>query len=323
MFVVPALPLLDTALDLTLLALVAVLLLLSSLSFAFVVHLRLKSRSAPHLGNFNSLWTVRLLLISATTLWALVEVLRVPFFRRRYLAPFLPFLTQSQQADVCKFHVVLSLGLCEPVFLLTLLFLVNVSIKKKDPRRLWALAFVFGGCLPLLLLQIVFLFYDPIDLLLPEVFRRSSYISKDEFGNDTVLCTYPLTSTIVFGAFGVTYSLCFLLSCWKVMSLVINKGLRTRIYVLAAAILVSLPLEILLLGVSTMWTPDRVAYKGMMFGVFLCTLACTTAGEGILVIRPIIDALAAGGECCQWSPNQRLPQEEDRTPQAEEMGVKV
>ncbi|XP_030467136.2 uncharacterized protein LOC115686085 [Syzygium oleosum] len=323
MFVVPTLLPLDTAVDLALLALVAVLLLLSSLSFAFVIHLCLKSRSAPHLGNFNSLWTVRLLLISSTTLWALVELLRVPFFRRHYLVPFLPSLTQGQQADLCKFHVVLSLGLCEPVFLLTVLFLVNISIKKKDPCRLWALAFVFGACLPLLLLQIVFVFFEPIDLLLPEVFGRSSYISKDESGNDTVLCTYPLMSIIVFGAFGVTFSLCFLLSCWKVMSLVINKGLRTRIYVLASAVLVSLPLEILLLGVSVMWMPDHAVYKGMVFGAFLCTLACTVAGEGILVIRPIIDALAAGGECCQWSPSQQSLREEDRRPQAEEMGVKV
>lgn len=323
MFAVPALPPFDTALDLTLLALVAVLLLLSSLSFAFVVHLRLKSRSAPHLGNFNSLWTVRLLLVSSTTLWALVELLRVPFFRRRYIAPSLPFLTESQEADLCKFHAVLSLGLCEPVFLLTALFLVNVSIKKKDPRRLWALVFVFGVCLPLLFLQILFVFYQPIDLLLPQVFGRSSYISKDEFGNDTVLCTYPLMSIIVFGAFGITYSLCFFLSSCKVMSLVINKGLRTRIYLLAMAVLVSLPLQILLLVVSVMWMPDRAVYKGLVFGVFLCTLACTVAGEGILVIRPIIDALAAGGECCQWSPNQRLPLEDDQRPQAEEIGVKV
>ncbi|KAL3714351.1 hypothetical protein ACJRO7_006300 [Eucalyptus globulus] len=323
MSAVPTLPPLDTAIDLALLALIAVLLLLSSLSFACVIHLCLKSRSAPHLGNFNSLWTVRLLLVSSTALWALVELLRVPFFRRRYLVPFLPFLTESQQADICRFHSVLSLGLCEPVFLLTALFLVNVSIKKQDPCRLWALAFVFGACLPLLFLQILFVFYQPIYLLLPEIFGRSTYVSKDAFGNETVLCTYPLMSIIVFGAFGITYSLCFLLSCWKVMSLVINKGLRTRIYVLAMAVLVSLPLEILLLGVSVMWMPDRAVYKVLELGVFLCTLACTVAGEGILVIRPIMDTLAAGGECCQWSPDQRPAREEDRIPQAEEVGVKV
>lgn len=299
-FGIPRFPLLDSALDLATLSLILALLLLSSLSFFFIFHLRLKSQTAPPLQGFNSLWTVKLLLVSSITLWALTELLRAPFFRRRYLYP--SPLSLSQQAGLCKLHSILSLGLFQPAFLVTLLFLVNVSIKQQSPRAIWAVTFVLGTCLPLTLLQSFFTYFYPIYPPLPEYFFRSSVQFRDGFGNDTVLCTNPLLGTIVFGAFIIIYCLCFLLSCWKVISVVINRGLRARIYGLAFGLLIPLPVQVVLLVMSAFSLPEKPVFGGIEFGIFVAPMACAVVGEGVLVFKPIADALAAGGDCCLWSP---------------------
>ncbi|CAL1395429.1 unnamed protein product [Linum trigynum] len=61
-------------------------------------------------------------------------------FRRRYLSPFLPkSLTISQQICFCRLHITLSLGLFQPVFLVTLVYIVKISVKKSMPRGSWAI----------------------------------------------------------------------------------------------------------------------------------------------------------------------------------------
>lgn len=311
-FLHPPFPIPDSLLDLATLVLTSSLLLLSLLSLSFILHLRLKSRSSHYLHPFNSLWTVRTLLVFIVTLWAINEFLRLPFFRRHYLFPFLPSLTLSQQADLCKIHVVLSLGLLQPGFLLTLLFLVNVSIKKRKPDDTWATAFVSATCFPILILQVFFVFFSP-DMLPPiyEVFQRSSVITREGLDKpaEAVLCAYPLLSTIVFSAFGVSYALVFVLSCWRAASLVINRGLRLRIYALAISVMVTLPVEILFLGLSVLWRPEEAAYVVVVLVACVSVVACAAAGEGILVIVPIVEALSSSGDCCRWRPGAKSPPE--------------
>ncbi|KAJ7959408.1 Plasminogen activator inhibitor [Quillaja saponaria] len=291
MFFVPPSPVLNSVLDLTTISFITTILILSILSLCFIFHLRFKSKSLTHLQHFNSLWTVRFLLVSFISLWAITELFRLPFFRRRYLYPFLSSFTIDQQSNLCKIHVALNLGFFQPAFLVTLLFLVNVSIKQKTHNNIWAISFVLITCLPLLLLQIVLIFFTPFKLQLPEIFRRSSTVWKNGFGNQTVLCAYPLLNTIAFAIFGIGYIVWFLFSCWKVGSMVINKGLRYRLFGLIFSVVVSLPVQILCLGLSVLWNPDEMAYSTVAFVAFLSTFSCATVGEGILVIKPVADAL--------------------------------
>lgn len=109
----------------------------------------------------------------------------------------------------------------------------------------------------------------------------------------------------MFGAFGFGYCLMFLFSSWKVVSLVINKALRFRIYALTLAVLISLPLQILLLGLSALWQPDQPAFGGVSLALFLSTFSCAVVGEGILVIKPITESLAVGGDFSLWNPWRR------------------
>ncbi|XP_060203963.1 uncharacterized protein LOC132632142 [Lycium barbarum] len=231
-FIFPSTPVADGTFDFVTFCFISGLTLLSLLSFVFIFHLRLRSRQFPHLRNFNSLWTVRLLLIFFALLWALNEVFRLHFIRRKYIFPFLPSLTLNQQHNLCKVHVVLSLGLFEPGFLITLLFLVNVSIKKQSPSGIWAAIIVWPICFPLLVLQTLSVFFSPLQEHIPKYMHSSSFISTDLLGNKTVLCTYPLYSAIFFGGFVVAYLSAFLFSCWRVISFVINRKIQILYMVL-------------------------------------------------------------------------------------------
>lgn len=293
-FFFSSIPVAKSAFDLATLSFIAALLILSLFAFSFIIYMRLKSRQLTHLENFNSLWTVRLLIVSLASIWAVNEILRLPLVRRNYLYPFLPSISLTQQANICKVHVVLSLGLLEPSFLITLLFLVNVSIKKSNPSRLWALVSLLTVCTPITLLQIVFVYLSPFEGKLPRFMHGSSVQGHDQLGNTTAFCTYPFFSCVLFVAFCVAYGMAFLLSCWRVMALVINKSIRHRVNLLAASVMVTLSVQIVCLSLSWMWMPEDAAYGSIVLTMFLCVTGCMAVGEVILVIKPIVEALAAG-----------------------------
>lgn len=293
-----------SAFDIAVLWLIAGILLLSLLSLCFIIHLCFKSRTSRHLRRFNSLWTVRSLLILFIALWSLSELLRLPILRHR-----LHLRHHHHQALLCKLHVSLSLGFLEPAFLVTLLFLVDVSVKKDINGLSAVAATVIATCLPLLLLQILVLFFSSssLELLgLPYKFWSSS-TSVVSGETSTVLCSYPLLSTAVFGSFAVGYSLMFLVSAWRVESLVINNALRVRIHSLVLAVLVSLPMQVVMLGTLMLLSPDDPAFGGFSLAAFLSAFACAVVGEGILVIKPIADSLSVWGHCCPWDPWRRQP----------------
>ncbi|KAF6136220.1 hypothetical protein GIB67_001629 [Kingdonia uniflora] len=165
-------------------------------------------------------------------------------------------------------------------------------------------------CIPVFALQVFFIFYLSKESL-PEAFGRSFMIIKGDGGingdGEMVFCAYPLSSTIIFGTFATIYVLFFMLACWKVVALVINKSLRVRINALLFAVIIVLPLQVLFLALSLMWRPDGTIFKGHALLVFLMVLSCAVVGECILIIRPIADALAVGGESCQWEGEDQLP----------------
>ncbi|KAI3749114.1 hypothetical protein L6452_12707 [Arctium lappa] len=302
----------DTAFDLATIPVIGVLLLLSLISLSFIFHLRLRSRGACRLREFNNLWTIRVLLVFFISHWAINEIIRLPFFRRRYFFPFLPTLTLWQQDDLCKLHVVFSLGFTEPGFLIALFFLISESIKKQNRSEMRTFLWVLLMCLPTFILQTIVVFSIP---QLPSMMTRSSFLSVDDGGNKSMTCTYPLLSSMVFGAFGVVYSVGLLISCWRVCSLVINKKMKLRIKVLGWTVMMSLLVEsLLLLGVVGFGKPESMWYGGALLGMFVSVAVCGGVAEIVLVIKPIVEALVvAGDNNCQWNPVLRyLHPVEDR-----------
>ncbi|KAI8008816.1 hypothetical protein LOK49_LG07G00146 [Camellia lanceoleosa] len=119
---------------------------------------------------------------------------------------------------------------------------------------------------------------------IPHAFETSYAHSLNGFEN-MFMCTYPLFSTLVFAAFGIAYSLGFLFSYWRVISLVINKGTRVRIHILSFSIFIALPMQILLLTLSSFWRPENPAYGGVMFGMFLNVSLIAVVGGALWKLR--------------------------------------
>ncbi|MED6153232.1 hypothetical protein PIB30_099817 [Stylosanthes scabra] len=244
----------------------------------------------PHLSKF--------LLVFLISFWSLSELLRLPLFRHLHLRIFSSLSDEndeiSNDARLCKLHLILSLGFFQPAFLVTLLFLFNASIVTTAKNHLCTVLSVFLTCLPVAAVHGLLIFFTSWQSSLPPIFRQSHVVVTDSFGKDTVLCTYPLLSSAVFAVFAIAYSAWFLLSCWNVLSLVINKGLRLRIYGLSIALLFALPIQVVALGFTAVWTPESQLYGVSSLVVFLGAFVCAVTGEGFMVIKPISDALEAG-----------------------------
>lgn len=293
----------DIAFDFITLSIIGCIVLLCFFSITVILYLSLKSRQWSHLRSFNSFWFTRILLVSFASLWAVGEALRLNIFRAQYFFPFLPSMSLDQQINLCKIHQVLSLGLFEPAFLVTLLLLVNVSIRHQFPPRMWALGTVFLACSPIFALQTLSVFFSPLNTRLPNIMHESSLHYTDHYGNTVVLCKYPVLSILVFGAFVGGYILAFLVSSWKVVSFVLNNNLRARINNLASTVMIALPLQILFLAFSILCSPVGITHRCAVLAMFLSVAFFIVTGDFILVITPITEAFVAGGHFCPWRPD--------------------
>ena len=250
-------------------------------------------------------------------LWSLVELLRLPLLRQpNWIFHSLSF---NSQANICRVYILTSLGFFEPCFFLTALFLVHGSLRNAPftPRKAWngkVVALILLCCLPVFLLQLTFVVISP-----SFEFKRGYNTTSEGYNGrlpsyftqafekvlmntrEVAVCRYPLLSTLVLAAFGVLYSTYFLVLGWRMVGVVINRYLQRRLYGLLAALLFLLPLHVLLLGLSVLSKPTYLLFELLGFFGFITVLLCTTVGEGILIVRPIADALAV-----QWvfSPSE-------------------
>ncbi|XP_024358972.1 uncharacterized protein [Physcomitrium patens] len=308
-------PLTGSAVDvLGVTTLVLVLLLVCAgigcIAYVLYFRARIQKERLSALQDFNSLWIVRIILIGLAILWSLVELLRLPLLRRPNWV--LHSLSFKWQANLCRLHILSSLGFLEPCFFLTALFLVHGSLRKAPftPRKDWngkVVGLILLCCLPVFLLQLFFVFISPR----VEFKGGSGYILENEgYGGkvpyyftqafekvmvdtqEVVMCRYPLWSTLVLAGFGILYSAYFLLLGWRMVGVVINRYLQRRLYSLLGALLLLLPLHVIFLGLSVLSKPTRLPFELLSFFGFIMVLLCSTIGEGILVIRPIADALA-------------------------------
>lgn len=299
---------------------------LGCIAYVLYFRARIQRERLPALQDFNALWIVRIIFTVLGILWSVVELFRLQLLRQ----PNWIFHSWSfrSQANVCRFYILSSLGFLEPCFFLTALFLVHGSLRKAPftPRKAWngkVVALILICCLPVFLFQLFFVVITPsID------FKKSSggvynlenegyggkvpYYFTQAFQNVTIgegtdakesaVCCYPLLSTLVLATFGVLYSAYFLILGWRVVGVVINRCLQRRLYGLLGALLLLLPLHVMFLGLSVLSEPAHLPFELMSFFGFIMVLLCTTVGEGILVIRPIADALAV--EWVVYTPSE-------------------
>jgi hypothetical protein len=279
----------------------------------YVLHFRARihKEGIPALQDFNALWIVRIILIVLAVLWSMGELLRLPLLRRQHWL--MHSFSFRWQANMCRLYILSSLGFLEPCFFLTALFLVRSSLRKAPftPRKAWngkVVALILSCCLPVFLLQLFFVVISPsfefkggysaqkegYNGRLPSYFTMA-FVSVMMDNRTVAVCQYPLFSILVLAAFGVVYSAYFLLLGWRMVGVVINRCLQRRVYGLLAALLLFLPVHLLFLGMSLFSKPTHLVFELLVFLGFLTVMLSTTVGEGILIIRPIADALAVCG----------------------------
>ncbi|KAJ6817800.1 uncharacterized protein M6B38_409230 [Iris pallida] len=221
----------------SLIAMVGLLCIYRSVYFQF----RIQRRGSLQLGFFNGAWIVRISLILVSVWWGFGEIARLTFINDKRK----PFTNPRWQMDICKFYILSNLGFAEPIMFLILAFLLHAALQRREAGTLserWnkkTFGYTIFCCLPIFILQVCLILFGH-KIRMAKLFTRTSSSI-----NGNKICTYPLLSTISLSAFDallITYVWCI---GTRLLSLVINKGLRRRVHSLIFAVIFFLPLRVL------------------------------------------------------------------------------
>ncbi|KAM0916623.1 hypothetical protein ACQ4PT_009991 [Festuca glaucescens] len=279
-------------------ALVSIVSILGIICLSRSVHFQLwiKRRGYQRLSYFNGPWLTRITLIVVAFWWGIGEVLRLTFVNGegRFTSD------RTWQANVCKFYIISNLGFAEPGLFLMLAFLLSAALQKQELGTLnhkWnrkTIRAMFIICFPSLLWEACVVFIGPRvasdDGQTSNLAKYWYSASADHQGN--VACTYPLLSSIFLGAFYIILIIYVMFVGGQMLSLVINKGLRRRIYMLIFATAILLP-RAALLGLSIVPWPGEIAHESLVFVSFLVLMLAAMVGIVILVYFPVADTLGA------------------------------
>ncbi|XP_068651942.1 uncharacterized protein [Aristolochia californica] len=270
--------------------------------YSIYFHSRVRQHGFLQLGYFNGPWVIRITLISITIWWGLGEIIRLSFLKGSGRG--LHSLSLQWQENICKFYILSNLGFAEPSLFLTLGLLLHASLLRREVGTLsprWnrkTFIYVLLFCFPVFLAQLVLILIG-IKLnkeqryrMLPKYFTSTSASSRIEGFIDTALCTYPLLNTILYGFFAIVVIFYFVYLGVRMVSLVINKGLRRRVYLLIASIVSFLPFRVLFLGFSVLSHPGKFAFEVLVFSAFFMLTSCSAVGICLLVYCPVADSLA-------------------------------
>ncbi|KAF8411908.1 hypothetical protein HHK36_004466 [Tetracentron sinense] len=304
--VMPLTRLVADAFGVVTICLVTLLVLLSFLCLLYSVHFRsrIRRQGFVQLGYFNGPWIIRITFILFSIWWGFGEIVRLSLFRRE--GRLLNALSLKWQETVCKYYILSNLGFAEPCLFLTLVFLLRASLQMRSGTlsRQWngkTAGYVLLYCLPVFVLQLIVVLVgpkfnneesDPRKQKLPHYFTSTATSSKMDYHDNIALCTYPLLSTILLGLFATLLTTYLLWVGNLMVSLVINKGLQRRVYMLLFSVSGFLPLRVLLLGLSVLSSPEHLIFEALTFSAFLALISCAGMGICMLVYCPVADSLA-------------------------------
>lgn len=279
----------------TLVALTAILGLLCIYRCIYF-QLQIQRQGFSHLSYFNGPWIIRIAIIIISIWWGFGEIIRLSFLRGTGK----PLSSIRWQKYGCKFYILSNLGFAEPSIFLILAFLLHAALQKREYGTLsqrWnrkTFLYAILLCIPVFILQLVLVLLGPKfnKEEMPRTRKKmAKFFLSTSLVNDRSICTYPLLSTILLGL------LYFLVICYivyigtRLLSLVINKGLRMRVYFLALSVIIVLPVRVLLLGFSVLPRAGNLASEVLVFLAFIMLLYCNMIGICILVYLPVTDSL--------------------------------
>ncbi|KAL6845795.1 hypothetical protein ACP4OV_024370 [Aristida adscensionis] len=262
------------------------------------VHFQLwiKRRGYQRLSYFNGPWLTRITLIVVAFWWGIGEAIRLTFVNGegRFIS------NRAWQVNVCKFYIISNLGFAEPGLFLLLAFLLSAALQKQEHgtlNRKWnqnTIRAVFILCSPSLVWETCVVFLISSNDEKASKFANYWY-SSSAVHNGSITCTYPLLSSIFLGAFYIILIIYVIFVGGQMLSLVINKGLRRRIYMLIFVTVILL-LRATLLGFSVLPWPGEIVHESLVFVSFLVLMLAAMVGIMILVYFPVADTFAIGDQ---------------------------
>ncbi|EPS67702.1 hypothetical protein M569_07073, partial [Genlisea aurea] len=281
--------------------LVSLLVLLGLYCIIYSLHFRKRvhGQGQFQLNYFAGPWIIRIVYILFAFWWGMGEIIRLNLFRHNGRA--LDALSLQWQENLCKCYVVSNLGFSEPCLFLTLIFLLRATVQSSGMlTRKWnwrTAGYVLAFCLPMLILQLLVILVGPkykkeLNPELASYFIEAASSPRFQEDEAAALCTYPLFSTIFLGFFATGSTLYLFRLGRRILHLVINKGLQKRVYTLILCISSSLPLRVLLLGLSVLSEPERLTFDAISFLAFLCLVVCAGVAICVVVYLPIVDSLS-------------------------------
>jgi len=259
---------------------------------------RIHNQGLVHLNYFSGPWIIIMTFILFVIWWSLGEIIRLTLLRH--------YLHLKWSETVCKCYIVWNMGFVEPCLFLTIVFLLRAPLQKLEigimstKWNIRTIGYIILYCIPMLIVQVFVVLVGPqleknkgLGKKLPRYFTSTINSSSRERENDDItICTYPLLSTALLGIFAMilTSYLSWLGS--RILKLVINKGLRKRVYTLLFPVLCFLPLRVLFLGLSVLSRPEHIMFEAFVFLAFLALVYCFGLCMWTLVYRPIADCLA-------------------------------
>ncbi|CAO2210723.1 unnamed protein product [Urochloa humidicola] len=228
----------------------------------------------------------RLLLAFFAGLLAAAEALRLPFLRRGGGAA--AVLPPRRHVMPCLAYPLVAHGIAEPGMLASALLLLRASVAggggalQPAPPAASSVA-VPLACLPFLTAHVV---------VLATPARVAAYPGQLAHAADGAgHCAYPAYAATLLLALVAVYMPLLATACWDVAAVAINRRLRARAYALVTFAVVPLPVQVLALGLTSVW--DVHQYTSPVIGLvgFLAVAVAAETMLVILVMLPVHDAL--------------------------------
>ncbi|CAO2168819.1 unnamed protein product [Urochloa humidicola] len=225
----------------------------------------------------------RLLLAFFAGLLAAAEALRLPFLRRGAGA----VLPPRRHVMPCLAYPLVAHGIAEPGMLASVLLLLRASVTAggaRLPATTAASAVAVPlACLPFLTAHVLVLATPAAVAAYPGQLAHAA----DGAGH----CAYPAYAATLLLALVAVYMPLLATACWDVAAVAINRRLRARAYALVTFAVVPLPVQVLALGLTSVWDVHQLTSPIIGLVGFLAVAVAAETMLVILVMLPVHDAL--------------------------------
>jgi len=243
-----------------------------------------------HFSNleFNRFWKSRIIFISSSFVW----ILSLLFGRDQLwnLTTGLFPIQESHYRGLCQAHIILSYGLSQPLFFLTVLFLVRLQSRNVDLSYVTSpnggiLYWTLIWCGPMIAVHVLI-----VGLNYSHSISEQYPLFWTTFDTTNSLCVVPIISTLAFAVFYTIFLIFYLFWSNKFAGTLVNRRLRKRVQWSQFFFVIFFPFEVLLRVVLIFITKYQVATNVLSHVFFFIDLIICVAGVLEFALLPTVEA---------------------------------